>query len=147
MLETVRSQRLIRSSALLVVALALAVIVGGCARATSLWAQQEPSRRVSAEKLADDYSLNLRRADEAYKDRLLEVTGTVKSVSHDVSGTPFIMLGDVQCVLASGQEYALEHLLTGRELKLEGVGDGEHFGIPVVDECVFVGGELQQQAQ
>jgi MFS superfamily sulfate permease-like transporter len=77
---------------------------------------------VEAPHLAADYAANEVRADEEYKVGRILVSGTVREISKDFVGDPYVTLGgselfhDVQAHFADGDEEALASLTKGQKV-------------------------------
>jgi hypothetical protein len=75
------------------------------AASTDMAPSEEPVAAIEADALLAAYARDAVSADAAYKEKLLDVAGTVKMIGVDLGGSPFITLrsdeqaGNVQCVL------------------------------------------------
>jgi len=89
-------------SLLLVAALMLTAITSSC----TTQPEYEPSVQVDAYTLLWDYLDNPVAADQKYKDKLLEVTGTVEAITRDPKTNEAViaMLYDANC--GASQEYS-----------------------------------------
>lgn len=62
--------------------------------------EEAPAIAVTAEKLCEEAEANAIAAEEKYKDKLVEVTGTVKSIGKDILDQSYI-------TLSSGDQYSI----------------------------------------
>ena len=99
---------------------------------------------VDAVSLSKDYSDNTVKADNDYKDKVITVTGTVESISKDIWGNAFIMVGngaldDIHCTFtAKDQLDFLATLKKGDKIKVSGKCVGIDFMSPELINCTVI---------
>lgn len=99
--------------------------------------------RVSAVEFADAYDRDRARADALYRDKVLEVTGTVDEVDFESSATSFIVYLRTRDDEAVGCHFPwneanrarLQRLRPGMTIIIRGICDGEVAGL---DACVLI---------
>ncbi|HEX8700618.1 MAG TPA: hypothetical protein VF815_17340 [Myxococcaceae bacterium] len=98
--------------------------------------------RVSPRKLLETYQDNEVAADMKYGGkRLLEVTGLVREIRKDVTGTALValeagdMLRAVLCRVEDAQLAAVAELSKGQLVAMRGVSRGMVMESPVLDRC------------
>lgn len=83
---------------------------------------------VSARKLYADYQANEIAADETYKGKVLQVSGTIRDIGNDLLDNAYITIagdqyfGDVQCFIADKSVVA--NLRKGARITVKGECDG-----------------------
>lgn len=114
---------------------------GGAQEATP-----EVALTVTASKLTADYKDNEVAADAKYKDKLLEISGTVDTIGKDVLDTPYIsfqtdnqyeIINRIQCMFGKNDIAALSSVTKGQKITLRGTGGGK-LGNIVVNGCTIV---------
>ncbi len=84
--------------------------------------------KVTALKIVNDYKENGVAADSTYKGKIIEVTGTVKTIDKDILGTPYISLESyeyaivdhVQCMFPRSSAAELATVAKGQKITLRG---------------------------
>lgn len=102
-----------------------------------------PAMKVAIKDLLKAYKENEVRADNVYKDKLVEVTGTVDDVKKDVLGDIYVAVGtgaqfeipQVQCFAKGGQADAFAKLNKGQKVTVQGRVDGLMMNV-LVRDCV-----------
>ena len=95
--------------------------------------------KVTAIKLYNDYEANEVAADNMYKGKRLEVTGTVESINKDIADDVYIsltageILSNIQCHLSDPGKAA--ELKKGQRITVTGTGDMMIIGIPQLRDC------------
>lgn len=96
--------------------------------------------RVTASQLAKEYKANGVSADAKYKNRTIEISGTVKSISRDILDDAYITLNgdansftDVQCMFSADDEGALLNLSEGSQVVVQGEVDSMLLNVLVRD--------------
>lgn len=95
---------------------------------------------VTAKKLYADYEANEVSADDAYKGKVLRVSGTIAKIGKDILDDPYVALSagddifEVQCMFAD--KGALGSLKKGQKLTLRCKGDGK-MGNVILRGCVL----------
>lgn len=90
--------------------------------------------KISANQLASEYTANEISADGKYKDKILEVSGTVSSVAK-VFGSPYItlktneVLSEIQCMLKDSEQSKAGNLQKGQKVVVKGKGGGKSLNI------------------
>jgi zona occludens toxin (predicted ATPase) len=114
--------------------------------ATSPSKPAEVAMRITAEALAAAYTANEVAADATYKDKLVEVTGTVMSISQDFLDNPTVTLSDgheysfnnPQCSFPKERAAQVADLTKGQKVTLQGRVSGEVIGTAMIKECSVV---------
>jgi len=104
--------------------------------------QQEQAIPVTATKLYADYQANEIAADNTYKGKLIEVSGTVDNIGKDILDSPYVSLKTsdlfgVQCMLDDSAIAEASALAKGTKVTLRGRVSGK-LGSVLVRECVLV---------
>lgn len=95
---------------------------------------------VTASKLTSDYKDNEVAADAKYKDKLLEISGTVDTIGKDILDTPYIafqtdnqyeIIDRVQCMFGKDDIATLSQVTKGQKITLRGTGAGKLGNIEV----------------
>lgn len=98
---------------------------------------------VTAIKLYADYKANEISADNTYKGKLVEVSGTVDNIGKDILDKPYISLktddiiGSVQCMLEDSAVTEASALAEGTKVTMQGRVSGL-LGNVIARECVLV---------
>jgi len=96
---------------------------------------------ISASQLYSDYKQNELAADEKYKGKMIEVSGTVATIE-EMFGQKFITLntgdiiGKIQCFLDDSEGSKAASLTVGQQIILTGKGDGMSFNV-ALRNCVI----------
>ncbi|EKD23543.1 MAG: hypothetical protein ACD_81C00219G0004 [uncultured bacterium] len=105
---------------------------------------QQKGIQVTAIQLATDYEANEIAADTKYKDQIVEVTGTIKDISKDILGAPYIILSgdpnsitDVQCTFDKSKQNQLIPLTKDTKITLLGKVSRKLLNVRV-DECSII---------
>jgi hypothetical protein len=100
---------------------------------------------VFAPQLIEDYASNEVAADGKYKNQLLEISGTVQSVSEDPLGNPYVMVSasiqtpnGVQGDFSQDQDGELSSLNPGQYITIECMGRGDVLGTVTATNCSIV---------
>lgn len=99
-----------------------------------------PAITVSAAKLVADYEANGVAADEMYKNKMVEVSGTIKDIGKDILDSPYISLESnnivwsVQCMFDKSDASKLVNLSKNQKITLTGVVSGE-LGNVIIKNC------------
>jgi hypothetical protein len=103
-----------------------------------------PALVVTAKTLGKAYEDNEAAADQQYKDKALEVSGSIKAIIKGPfdevivelkSGNEFL---GVQAQLIKADEIKAAQLKKGQTIKLHCNGAGEVASIPMLDECTIL---------
>ena len=99
----------------------------------------KPSAYISAEALKNEYEENEVRADQQYKDKIMEVSGVVSSVGTDILDRPYVVLTNgqrgifaIQCFVTDKNRVA--QLNKGDEIVIVGKGAGK-MGNVILNDC------------
>jgi len=98
--------------------------------------------KVTATKLAEDYDNNEIAADQKYKGKIVEITGTLNSIQA-MLGSQFItiegnqILSDIQCFFDKSKESELAILQKGKSITVQGRVNGKSLNVEV-KECEIV---------
>ena len=96
--------------------------------------------KVKADALYSDYNANQIAADNKYKDKVLDVSGTISTIGKDILGSPYVMLSSadgmdiVQCSFSSNDSDALAKLNKGDSITIEGQISG-FLGYVELNKC------------
>ena len=101
--------------------------------------------KVSASQLFQDYKGNEVAADEKYKDKTLEIAGTVDSIGKDILDEIYVTLKgggqfeflSVQCFFEDKYKSEAARLSKGQGITVRGRCEGK-FGNVLVKKCKFV---------
>jgi hypothetical protein len=103
----------------------------------------ESAIRVSPMELVEQYATNEVAADQAYKGRLLEVTGTATRIGKDFLDNRYVtldggnVLREIQCFFETEHNNELAAIQTGRTVTIRGRCDGLMGNVGLKD-CRFV---------
>lgn len=104
--------------------------------------EMEPAIKITAKDLYSQYEENEIQADELYKNKLLEVSGTIENIGKDILDVPYVslktnnILGSVQCMLADTEKSKAAGLSKGQSIVLEGKNSGKMMNV-ILRECVI----------
>jgi len=91
---------------------------------------------VTAQQLVDEYNANRAVADRKYKGRVLQVSGTVTTISEDVMNHVFITLCTdksgldcVQCYFADSERARIADLRRRQPVQVKGLCDGKRMDV------------------
>jgi hypothetical protein len=99
--------------------------------------------KVSATTLYSDYEANEVAADEKYKGKVLEVSGTINSIGKDILNTPYVALttnnviSTVQCMFEKSEADKLVELKKNTKITVHGEIQGK-LGNIVLKNCEIV---------
>lgn len=99
-----------------------------------------PSIVVAPAKIIADYEANGVAADEMYKGKTVEVSGTIKDISKDILDTPYVTLESgnivwsVQCMFDKSDASKLVSLSQNQKITLTGVVSGK-MGNVLINNC------------
>lgn len=108
--------------------------------------KEEPAISVTALKMAAEYKENEVAADAKYKDKLVEISGTVDTIGKDALDTPFIafetenqyeIINRIQCMFGRNDVEALSSVSKGQKITLQGEVSGA-LGNIIVRDCKIV---------
>lgn len=109
-------------------------------------AAPEPALTVTAFKMASDYKENEVAADAKYKDKIVEVSGTVDTIGKDIADTPYIafatenqyeVINRIQCMFSTKDTETLSSVTKGQKITLRGKVSGA-LGNIVIRGCEIV---------
>ena len=106
---------------------------------------QEQAIKVSATQLASDYEANEVSADNKYKGKLVEVSGSVKNIGKDITDQPYVSLNgnspsyitDVQCMFDKENQDQLVSLKKDMKITLKGNVSGKMMNV-LIRNCALV---------
>lgn len=87
--------------------------------------------RLTAKELYSEYKANEIKADDMYKNKLLEVSGIVNRIAKDILDSPYVTLKtddslfSVQCMLADSEKSRAAGLAIGETIVVEGKNSGK----------------------
>lgn len=102
----------------------------------------EQAIKVSASKLLSDYEANEVAADETYKGKSVQISGTIKNIGKDILDTPYVTLESdnpilsVQCMFDKSDNAKLAKLSQNQKIMLTGRVSGK-LGNVLLKECSF----------
>lgn len=91
---------------------------------------EEETIKVTAEQLYSEYKENEVAADQKYKGKMLEVSGTINNIGKDIVDNMYItldtgeLIASVQCYFKKSEEETVAGLKKGQEVTVVGKGDG-----------------------
>lgn len=117
---------------------ALVLLVMACASSTPLPAAYGPAIKIDAASLFAEYDKDDIAADQKYKGKQLEVTGTITAFGSDLFGNPTVlfsiddkrMLG-VLATFGKDKADAIAALSAGQKITILSVGDGMRIHVQV----------------
>jgi hypothetical protein len=122
-------------------------------RSSPLGEDRTPKLPVDADKLWADYDRDVAAADEKYRDKWIEVTGTVSSVITDFTGdavvrlaVPEAYLDTVDATMSRTETTPTTLLCEGLRVSLVCKGEGEFMRCPRLGDCTFAQ-PLREQAE
>lgn len=100
--------------------------------------------KITAAQLLKEYDENGVKADENYKDKLIEVTGIVKNIDKDILDDIYITLDDgdkyslisVQCYFSDKEKETVAEIEKGSEITVIGTCDGSLINI-ILKKCTI----------
>lgn len=104
--------------------------------------KKEEAIKVTASNLAKEYEDNEIAADQKYKGKIVEITGTIKSIE-EMLGSKFVtiegnqILSDIQCFFDKSKESELATLQKNKSITVRGKVDGKSINVGV-KECEIV---------
>jgi hypothetical protein len=102
-----------------------------------------PQVTIGARELFADYKANEIAADQKYKGRVLQVTGTVDSIAKDITSTMYVTLkgdqfiGSIQCFFDDAHANQLAGLQKGMKVSVKGKCGGKMMNV-LLNGCVLV---------
>jgi hypothetical protein len=101
--------------------------------------EEAPAMPVTSAELATAYEENEIAADQKYKGKRLEVTGTITGIDSDFSDKPVVRLNTSNQFMSAGASgLPLEVAATlkkGQKITLICTGKGEVMSMPQLDDC------------
>lgn len=106
---------------------------------------EEAAIKVTASQLYSDYEANEVAADAKYKDKKVEITGTISSIGKDLMDTPYVALVvspnnpvfSVQCMFDKSEQSKLASLSKDSKIVLSGKVSSK-LGNVIVRDCSIV---------
>ena len=104
---------------------------------------KEVAIKITARSLYAKYEANEIKADEQYKNKLLEVSGVVGSIGNDILDNPYVtfktdnIIGTVQCMLADSEKSKASDLSKGQSLVMEGKNSGKTITNIILRDCII----------
>jgi hypothetical protein len=103
---------------------------------------QSAAITVSASQLYSDYKANEVAADQRYKDKVLQVSGTVDNIGKDIMDSIYVTLetgtfGSIQCFFADKHASEAAQLRKGQSITVKGRCDGKMMNV-LLKGCVIV---------
>ncbi len=105
-------------------------------------APTQPVAEVTASEILKAYGGNEVKADNAYRDKTLRISGLVDEVKKDITDDVYVTVGtgaafeipQVQCMLADGEESKAANLSKGQRVTVQGTVAGLMMNV-LVREC------------
>ena len=114
------------------------------AASSNIEAPAAPPIAVSATQLSEDYDANEIAADAKYKNKAVDVTGTIDTIGKDILNNPYVALKtaeysafSVQCMFPQSEEATLANLSAGQQVTLEGTVSGKTLNV-LLDSCSII---------
>lgn len=102
----------------------------------------EPAVKIDAKKLGKEFGANEARANLRYKDKVLEVSGTVESITSDLMDDPVVNLKGkdfmTNVMLSDVEKRVAVSLNKGDKVTFRCTCDGEIMGSPTLSDCTKV---------
>jgi hypothetical protein len=106
---------------------------------------QESAIKVTAPQLLSEYEANEVAADAKYKNKMVEVSGTINSIGKDILDNPYVALNgnspslifNVQCMFDKANQAQLATLTKDTSITLRGKVSGK-MGNILINECSIV---------
>jgi len=100
-------------------------------------AETESIIKISAQDLYQAYKDNAVAADQKYKDKQVEVTGTIYDFGTDVFGHPYFTFGMLETQAVFGQNAAsqLANLQKGQAVTVQCTVSGAPLTYPILENC------------
>lgn len=105
--------------------------------------QEEQAISVTAVKLATEYKDNQVAADMKYKDKVVEVSGTIDTIGKDILEDSYVsfegagIVNRIQCYVSKANEDSIASLSSGQKVTMRGRVDGGTFNV-IVKDCKVV---------
>ncbi len=101
--------------------------------------------QVSASQLVNDYKANEVSADIKYKNKMVEISGTIKSIGKDILDQPYVAIAgnssdtftDVQCMFDKSDQDQLASLSKNTKITLRGRVDGILMNV-LIRDCIVI---------
>lgn len=104
---------------------------------------QPAAIQVDAKKLSADYEANEVAADNQYKNKQVQISGTIKDIGKDILDSPYVSFENgnsifgVQCMFDKSDGNALASLTKAQKITLTGKVSGK-LGNVIVNDCKIV---------
>jgi hypothetical protein len=106
--------------------------------------QQRAYTRVAASDLATEYKANQVAADEKYKEKTIEVSGTIYNIGKDILDAPYVtlngidMVTNIQCMFDKSDQGQLSSLSKDTKIVLRGKVSGQVVFNVLINNCSIV---------
>lgn len=133
----------IASAAVLAVFIALGTGSADTDQAADQISDEASAFTLTADQLYNEYDSNQVAADTRYKDKVVTVSGEIKSIGKDVTDTAYLVMGGtgvldgVQCMFPEGQEAAISGLSKGQSVVAKGKVSGQALGNVLIRNCTL----------
>jgi len=107
-------------------------------------AQQQSYTRVEAVDLATEYKANQVAADDKYKNKTIEVSGTIYNIGKDILDAPYVtlngvdMVTNIQCMFDKSDQSQLTSLAKDTKIVLRGKVSGQVVFNVLLNNCSIV---------
>jgi hypothetical protein len=106
--------------------------------------QEEQYIKITASELLSEYKANQVAADDKYKNKIIEVSGTINSIGKDILDTPYVTIGgssdvftNIQCMFAKDDQSQLINLQKDTKITLKGKVSGYMMNL-LLNNCSIV---------
>lgn len=106
--------------------------------------QQQTYTRITASDLATEYKANQVAADEKYKGKTIEVSGTIYNIGKDILDAPYVtlngvdMVTNIQCMFDKSDQSQLSSLSKDTKIVLRGKVSGQVVFNVLMNNCSIV---------
>lgn len=106
--------------------------------------QQEQYIKITASELLSEYKANQVAADDKYKNKTIEVSGTINTIGKDILDTPYVSLvgsldvfTSIQCMFEKSEQSQLVNLQKDTKVILRGKVSGYMMNV-LLNNCSIV---------
>lgn len=104
----------------------------------------KPAFTITAQELFKEYESNEVSADTKYKEKVVQVSGTVSDIGKDILDNPYVVVGSfgdlglgVQCTFAESQNATISELKKGDAVSIKGTCNGSLMHVQL-NSCVLI---------
>jgi hypothetical protein len=107
--------------------------------------EQEPSFEVDAETIIKEYNNNAEKADQRYKNKIVQISGIVKNKGKDTSNNQYIGIGTeklidarkIRCISSFDNDKTFKSIEIGSRITVKGKAAGFLLNIQIED-CAII---------